>query len=252
MYCKNCGAEYKDELAECPYCGAENYKKSVEEHQKVLDDYQQKTKQMHVSRQQVTQKEVKFVGIAIAVIILVVIVWAFLAGKMQAAESEREYKEKIKTQQELEELYQAGEYPELYQMWSDGRYNRYEDAYQKYWRVAELADGYESRLDLAEAEIELAISAAELGAEDGASNLNQIEYYIRFLCVCDWYATEDYPYGEEVGVLYYEDKVKTLLREKYLLTEEEIIQGMSDYAQTEEAPVYLYDISYERLTAQGE
>ena len=34
IICKNCGAEYDDEQDRCPYCGGDNFGKSVQLHER--------------------------------------------------------------------------------------------------------------------------------------------------------------------------------------------------------------------------
>lgn len=252
MYCKNCGAEYENDLAECPYCGAENYKKSVEEHRKVVNDYQQKTQNIRMLPQRVSRKAVKLVGIFLIAIVVIAIVGSFIVGKVQEIESEREYKERMGTLEELEELYQAGEYLELYRMWQEDRYDGYRGAFAKYWRVGDLANHYEECLDGVEDDIELALMAEEIGMSNGEECLSTIGYCILGMTYCKQYESEDYPYGEEDGVIYYYEKSMAFLKEYFLLTEEEIEQGIDYYTEENEFPTYLYETSYERLKAQGD
>ena len=252
MNCKNCGTEYEDTLAECPYCGTENYKKSVEEHHKVLDEYQEKTKKVQELPRLVEKKGAKLLWIGLLVLIVIAIVGPFVASKKQALESQREYEKRLETLDTLEDLYQAGEYAALYKMRQDGAYNSFDKAFQKYTRVGELANSYERSLEQMESGIELAMTAKKLGISGGEEDLSQIGYYIRLLETCEEYEAEDYPYEEEDGINYYREKIVNLLTERYLLTEEEVYQGIKDYKATGEKPTYLYEISYERLTMQGE
>lgn len=252
MECKNCGAEYEEQLAECPYCGAENYKKSVEEHQKILDDYQEKTQKMRALPFIAGEKGVKLVVIAIVSLIVIAMVGSFVVGKVQSWQSEREYEQRLETLRELEDLYHDKEYAALYELWRERRNKSFDVVFQKYIRVGELADGFERSLERMESGIELALMAESNGISDGEKNLDEIGYYIKLLATCSEYETEGYPYGEEEGVTYYSEKITEVLTEQYFLTEEEIHQGIADYIETGEKPTYLYGISYERLTTQGD
>ena len=37
IICKNCGAEYDDEQDRCPYCGGDNFGKSVQVHEDMMN-----------------------------------------------------------------------------------------------------------------------------------------------------------------------------------------------------------------------
>ena len=38
IICKNCGAEYDDEQDRCPYCGGDNFGKSVQVHEDMMNE----------------------------------------------------------------------------------------------------------------------------------------------------------------------------------------------------------------------
>ena len=44
IICKNCGAEYDDEQDCCPYCGGDNFGKSVQVHEDMMNELEREKK----------------------------------------------------------------------------------------------------------------------------------------------------------------------------------------------------------------
>ena len=44
IICKNCGAEYDDEQDRCPYCGGDNFGKSVQVHEDMMNELEREKK----------------------------------------------------------------------------------------------------------------------------------------------------------------------------------------------------------------
>ena len=45
IICKNCGAEYDDEQDRCPYCGGDNFGKSVQVHEDMMNELKREKRQ---------------------------------------------------------------------------------------------------------------------------------------------------------------------------------------------------------------
>ena len=45
IICKNCGAEYDDEQDRCPYCGGDNFGKSVQLHEDMINELKREKRQ---------------------------------------------------------------------------------------------------------------------------------------------------------------------------------------------------------------
>ena len=45
IICKNCGAEYDDEQDHCPYCGGDNFGKSVQVHEDMMNELKREKRQ---------------------------------------------------------------------------------------------------------------------------------------------------------------------------------------------------------------
>ena len=45
IICKNCGAEYDDEQDRCPYCGGDNFGKSVQVHEDMMNELEREKRQ---------------------------------------------------------------------------------------------------------------------------------------------------------------------------------------------------------------
>ena len=45
IVCNNCGASYADDAPRCPYCGGDNFEKSVQVHEDTINDLKREKQQ---------------------------------------------------------------------------------------------------------------------------------------------------------------------------------------------------------------
>ena len=75
IICKNCGAEYDDEQDRCPYCGGDNFGKSVQVHEDMMNELEREKKRWKEMPEKVAGKGMSWtarlgIGTVIAVVII--------------------------------------------------------------------------------------------------------------------------------------------------------------------------------------
>ena len=215
IICKNCGAEYDDEQNRCPYCGGDNFGKSVQVHEDTIHDLEREKRQWEKMPEKVAGKGMSWtarLGIVavIAVVIICIIVFIFSSISRKVS-----YQVEQKHLEKLESLYQNGDYEEIseYLKKVDHTYQSYFDKYTEIDRMQHyikyLNDEDESYLQW-------------IVKNDKADALNNISYIVSILSECQKAADAYYKYEEEDAVAYYTEYCYDYLKEHYGISEDEI------------------------------
>ena len=101
IICKNCGAEYDDEQDRCPYCGGDNFGKSVQVHEDMMNELEREKKRWKEMPEKVAGKGMS---------------WTAKLGK-------------------LESLYQSGDYEGICEYLKTVEYT-YQSYFDKYTEIA--------------------------------------------------------------------------------------------------------------------
>ena len=71
IICKNCGAEYDDEQDRCPYCGGDNFGKSVQLHEDMINELKREKRQWEKMPEKVAGKGMSWTAkLGVAAVIL--------------------------------------------------------------------------------------------------------------------------------------------------------------------------------------
>lgn len=74
IICKNCGAEYDDEQDRCPYCGGDNFGKSVQVHEDMMNELEREKKRWKEMPEKVAGKGMSWTAkLGIAAVMMVAI-----------------------------------------------------------------------------------------------------------------------------------------------------------------------------------
>mgnify|MGYP000786450306 FL=1 len=75
IICKNCGAEYDDEQDRCPYCGGDNFGKSVQVHEDMMNELEREKKRWKEMPEKVAGKGMSWTAkLGIAAVIMVAVI----------------------------------------------------------------------------------------------------------------------------------------------------------------------------------
>ena len=223
MICENCGAEYDDHLLLCPYCGTENDRAAQMEHQKEMQDLNEKTEKLRQAPERAARRGSQIVTkiaviAVIGVLVTAAVIWAVTRIRAENALSQQE-----KQLAKLEEYYEAGDFEQMEQYLDSLEYG-YSSTFAKYRNAVDWNRLMKDQLEMLESDAEY----AKQGGVIGVSELEfGMDWTFETLYDISEQAKRHYPHGEqEVG----EDVTKQLtdaLKEHYQLTDEEIANGIS-------------------------
>ena len=83
IICKNCGAEYDDEQDRCPYCGGDNFGKSVQVHEDMMNELKREKRQWEKMPEKVAGKGMSWtakLGIAAVIMVAVICIIVFIVS----------------------------------------------------------------------------------------------------------------------------------------------------------------------------
>lgn len=243
MICKNCGSELIDGLLQCPYCGTEDTKEAVEQQKEYIEEYKDKIEGLKDMPERVAKKGkskttnvlIFLMLLSVCMCIVVAIISSLLGGnKLQNQEN---YLEK------LEELYQEKDFDELEAYYkkinmrggSFTKYSRVIDVYERLYYIDSLKLNYEQVRDYSKPIEEMEYLQEDFGDVFG------VLYDVKK------FEEQDFPYGEEEGILYLKEIYVDALKEYALLTDEEIEEGILMYVEEEADYSELVEIALQRL-----
>lgn len=137
MVCKNCGAEFDGNLIKCPFCGAENVEESYRRQREYVDDLKKKSDFLAALPNWITMtlgKAMSHMAVVAVVLFLVILLIAFIGAKIYSSTSVWRMERQIA---KLEELYVAGDYEKLEDIYWDMD-DTYGGTYEKYYRTADI------------------------------------------------------------------------------------------------------------------
>lgn len=150
MVCNQCGAEYKNDLLQCPYCHSENHKEAKRAKRRILERYdreaadikQETEKYPDKAANQFTKYLVLCIGAVLAVGIIVIVLYLLCSNIFLKLEYAGEKAHTAK----LEAYFEAGDYAGL------SSYMDEKDLYSRdYEKYGEVWDVYDSFTDMDEA-----------------------------------------------------------------------------------------------------
>lgn len=225
MICENCGAEFEENARACPFCGADNFVKSKQEHEQTVSKLREEEQRIRSLPKKVANKTTKLVVFVVLAFIVVGMLIALIASVIGRLQVKGEYKSDAALAVKLEELYQNGDYEEIYELTKEvsstnrslGKYTSVGTLYQKYQYGSEQ---FKSDLE-----------AAKLFEKP--EYLQSVTYFLSILYICEGLEEKGFVYDEDAAVYYFRDAATRFLKENMCLTEEEINTFFERYASIE-------------------
>ena len=110
IVCNNCGASYEDDEPRCPYCGGDNFGRSVQMHEDAVNELKREKRQWEEKPQRMAKTGMSLTAKILIVVIvagLLLSAAAFIGIRIHAAASgSREQA----MQEKLEKMYQQQDY----------------------------------------------------------------------------------------------------------------------------------------------
>lgn len=124
MKCSQCGADFDEQLSQCPYCGALNYSGAERQYFDHLHDLNQEMAEMGDDSEESYTAGIKkgtrifltvfiALGIVAAVVIILVVTYARISAKKDSELYHANMQWKREYYSQLDELYDAGKYDEI-------------------------------------------------------------------------------------------------------------------------------------------
>jgi hypothetical protein len=98
IICKNCGAEYDDEQDRCPYCGGDNFGKSVQVHEDMMNELKREKRQWEKMPEKVAGKGISWtakLGIAAVIMVAVICIIVFIVSSISHKVSDLYYRNSV-------------------------------------------------------------------------------------------------------------------------------------------------------------
>lgn len=239
MHCYNCGADYDDQLLECPYCSAENTEKVKNLHENYIKNYKNKEKELDKSLEKAKKSTPKMVIVLIIVASAIALFFGVVVIGALIVKNKRD-NQMDKRLAHLEELLNENKLIEIDDYISE--YDLFESEYHMYSTIGRVASDVKEHTEKADGEIEKAL------VNEDPKRL----YTIYSLCMDYDYAeflrnsTEGYYLADACD--YLEEQIMECAKEKYGLTEEDIIEGSNHYGESDgELFMALYEEAYEYI-----
>ncbi len=226
MICRNCGAEYADELLKCPYCDAENVEASYRKQQDYVNNYKKKANffatlpDLLVNRTgSVMKKTAILIGVVFLVILLLGFLGAYISSKTAVWRMEKEVAK-------LEEYYQAEDYEGLedyfYSLDSTygGNYEKYDRVVEIYWRLNSCMRYFE---DWNDPNYLKYYTYSDLEKEFGSM--------IYLIVIMREMEVADYPYDEGEAIESFKGQLEAAIQEYVPMSQEEIEIAVERYQE---------------------
>ena len=243
MICPNCGAEFSDDTLACPYCGCEN-ETAAKAHQKAeISGIYAKIAALLQRPEQTVRRASRLllrIGLILIGIFLIALLAAFLYARISPEMAYQKQREQL---EQLEALYQEGDYTKMYQTLEKAEDSR-NAVYDKFRIIGELDQ------TLTELEESCPETAAFVRQYPKGADLLDSELDGVFTLLNDCAALEEagYVYGEGEAAADLRERAYDLLSRVLCLTEEEIQEGMALAAQEEADYSKLRNASVARLS----
>ena len=227
MICKDCGAEYDDNLIKCPFCGAENVAESYRRQASYINDLKKKSAFLAMLPDGIVSllgKIMKHTAILAVGGFLIVLLLAFLGTKIYSSTAIWRMERNIA---KLEKLYEAGEYETLKEVFYDmddtygGSYEKYARTVNIYWQtdwimynMEKLSGKYVEHVSVEEVE-------------------DMLEDLMDVLHTIDEMESDGFPYGEEKAVLEFKKILEEGIKEHLPMDASEFQAAYDKYAEVE-------------------
>ena len=223
IVCNNCGASYADDAPRCPYCGGDNFEKSVQVHEDTINDLKREKQQWEEKPQRVAKAGMSMAAkVLITVIVAGLLISAgiYVAMRIHTVASDNREQAVL---EKLEKMYQQQDYSGIC-TYMKKHNTLYGEAFRKYRLVETLENDTKDYLITPEGEY-----LERIIREKKPTGLSDVSYIIDALIVCQKSEAADYKYEEQEAVAYYREYCSAYLNEHYELTEEEIKEVMDGY-----------------------
>ena len=228
IVCNNCGASYEDDEPRCPYCGGDNFGRSVQMHEDAVNELKREKQQWEEKPQRAAKTGMSMTAkVLITAIVagLLLSAGAFAGIRIHAAASgSREQA----MQEKLEKMYQQQDYSGIC-TYLEKHNELYDKAFRKY-RLVEKLENYTANYVITP-DGKYLEQLIRTGKPD---ELDDVRYITDALVICQESEDADYKYEEQEAVAYYREYCYTYLKEHYALTEEEIQKVMAGYDPADE------------------
>ena len=230
MICKNCGAEYDDNLIQCPYCEAENTTKVYQNHYEYIDDLKKRTKDVNNLSNKIANASTSiFVKgiVALFVIVVIVLVIGFIWAKANGAIG---LGKKEKDLEKLENLYEMGDYNQMLDYYYDCGFRG--GAFEKYHRIGSVYSSYEWAMsDLESLKTYTGFVKNGTAKEEPMDTdiLSCVKRILMTMVEIAEYREEGYLYGEAEVLEEIDRNLHEILEKELFLTSDEIEDLFKEY-----------------------
>lgn len=216
MRCPNCNGQMGRSDLRCAYCGWENPAVAEAAHRADIHSIYAKTARLLSLPEKLIRKLTKillrFLAVAIALSLVVMLCSRMVAGVRQ----KQEYARQQEVLAVLEEAYAAGDYERVYDTMQDYEYS-YRASFDKYAAAADLWRSTTFELEWLEETV--SYGGEIFTAQDAAAHIAQLQ---KILGRIDEMEQAGFAYGEEEAALHFRAVVEAALENTMKLTPEEI------------------------------
>lgn len=242
MVCKSCGADLSDDTILCPYCGWENEILAARERETEITEVMDKTHEYMHKPEKVAKKTSQVLLWILAGVLVLFVMSIVMVSCINRSNADKEYRAQQEALIELERLYTAGDYAAMNEYYWDLP-DRSSSTYAKYYKVGNL---YRS-INRLEEHCPSTVKVVVNNPDKSYFLISDLEDLFGLIKACKDMEEAGYIFGEEEPVTDYSARAKTILKDVFLLTDDEIQSGI-EISKTE-TPDYaeLRDLSLERL-----
>ncbi len=155
MVCNQCGAEYKKDLLQCPYCHSENKKEAKRQKRRILESYDREAaeikREVEKYSEKAANKATKYLVLGVCAILALGVLLIILYLLCSKILFKMEYAGEEANIAKLESYFGAGDYESLCAYMDEK--NLYDRDYDKY---GEIWDVYDCLRDMDEARAQIA------------------------------------------------------------------------------------------------
>jgi len=247
MVCKNCGAEFRDDALQCPFCGCENTGLAEKLHKQQVGEVVAKIRNVREEAQKEGKKissKASRAFIILLGVLLAVIVLGYIASEIvSAVKTGAERKREEAYLAELEAYYQKGDYDGLSECYRNSPNRVITVKSEKYNEVV-FAWGYMKHIVDYTGYIRSGEYATTLTVYSILEDFNMLYRY------ADLKANDNTVYGNEKVLRDFAYEAERLIRETLDVTDEQIeaVKNMQlQYGYTDGTLQYMADEIWKRL-----
>lgn len=242
MICNGCGATYKRQEYNCPYCGRENEKMTAKRQQNELNKIYSKAHDAMLEPERNANKFTKKAIVIMVAVAAVVFVVAVVAILLSGPLSMNEYEKQQANVAKLEDMCDRKDYKAMGEL-LDKLKDSYKSNYDKYTMMQDIVEDVE----YCEKDVKnLSVDGVEA---DVVNKKLCYDFYFLYVALDSIERFEDKAFASEEGefIEEYRKKVYDLFSDTYKITEEEIEEWAKVNVREPEEYSGLADMSYERI-----